>query len=248
MILYFSATGNSRFCARLLAEQLGEEAVDAFSMLRSETSADLASERPWVFVCPTYSWQAPHVFTDWIRDGRFMGSRDVYFVMTCGGETGAACQSLAALCAEKGLTFRGLWPVVMPDNYIVMFPAPKPAAVEQALAAARPAMAQAAGYIRDGADFPPLHVGLADKLKSGPVNLGFTRYFARDKAFTVTDACIGCGQCAQVCVLGNIHLADGRPVWGGHCTHCMACISRCPAKAIEYGKATRGKARYCCPE
>ena len=43
-------------------------------------------------------------------------------------------------------------------------------------------------------------------------------------------------------------MQEGRPVWGNRCTHCMACISGCPARAIEYGSATRGKARYQCPE
>ena len=42
-------------------------------------------------------------------------------------------------------------------------------------------------------------------------------------------------------------IENGRPVWGGHCTHCMACICDCPAAAIEYGKASIGKPRYHCP-
>ncbi|WP_229056928.1 MULTISPECIES: hypothetical protein [unclassified Holdemania] len=28
----------------------------------------------------------------------------------------------------------------------------------------------------------------------------------------------------------------------------MACISRCPMEAIEYGKHTQGLPRYTCPE
>ncbi len=60
--------------------------------------------------------------------------------------------------------------------------------------------------------------------------------------------CVGCGKCAAVCVENNIRLRDGRPVWGDRCTHCMACICGCPAGAIEYGRASRGKPRYQCPE
>lgn len=40
--------------------------------------------------------------------------------------------------------------------------------------------------------------------------------------------------------LSNIRLEDGSPVWGSDCTHCMACICRCPEQAIEYGKASLG--------
>ncbi|MFQ7798375.1 MAG: 4Fe-4S binding protein [Coprobacillus cateniformis] len=35
---------------------------------------------------------------------------------------------------------------------------------------------------------------------------------------------------------------------GNHCTHCMACISRCPKGAIEYGKKTKDRIRYVCPK
>ena len=33
---------------------------------------------------------------------------------------------------------------------------------------------------------------------------------------------------------------------GNHCTHCMACICRCPTEAIEYGKHSQGLPWYIC--
>ena len=74
------------------------------------------------------------------------------------------------------------------------------------------------------------------------------RWHMIDAPFRSTSACVGCGKCAAVCVENNIRLRDGRPVWGDRCTHCMACICGCPAGAIEYGRASRGKPRYQCPE
>ena len=62
------------------------------------------------------------------------------------------------------------------------------------------------------------------------------------------DKCRGCGKCAEICPLGNISMNEGKVVWNGNCTHCMACICRCPAEAIEYGKKSPGKYRYVCPE
>lgn len=98
-----------------------------------------------------------------------------------------------------------------------------------------------------GKSFPPISVGKWDGLKSGVVNQAFYRFYAKAKKFYAKDTCISCGKCQHVCPLNNIHLENGKPVWGAQCTHCMACISKCPVEAIEYGKATRNKQRYLCP-
>ena len=73
MIVYFTGTGNSRHCARLLAGLLEDQCVDAFHWIREGIGAELQSEKPWVFVSPTYAWQLPRVFRDFIRSGRFGG-------------------------------------------------------------------------------------------------------------------------------------------------------------------------------
>lgn len=79
---------------------------------------------------------------------------------------------------------------------------------------------------------------------TGPVNPVFYRFFVKADAFRATDACIGCGRCVELCPLNNVHLKNGKPVWGKNCTHCMACICYCPKEAIEYGEKSKGKPRY----
>ena len=247
MIIYFTGTGNSRYCARLLADRLGDETLDAFHFIRDGVAAELLSEKPWVFVAPTYGWRLPRVFADFVRSGWFQGSREAYFVMTCGQDIGNAPAWNQALCAEKGLCCRGTLRVVMPENYIALFDAPEGEEARAIIAAARPTLETGAACIREGRDFPAPETKGIDKLKSGAVNAAFYRFIIRDGPFAVSDACISCGRCGQGCPLGNIRMEGGRPVWGGRCTHCMACICGCPAGAIEYGRASRGKPRYQCP-
>ena len=135
----------------------------------------------------------------------------------------------------------------MPENYIALFDAPGQEEAQKIIVAARPTLESGATCIREGRDFPALKAGPMDKLKSGPVNAAFYRFIIKAKPFTVSDACVSCGKCADVCPLDNIRLQAGKPVWGARCTHCMACICGCPTAAIEYGKASRGKPRYQCP-
>lgn len=247
MIVYFTGTGNSRYCAEFLADRLDDVCTDALGYIRDGIAADLHSQKPWVFVCPTYSWQIPRVFAQFIRSGKFTGNPDAYFVMTCGSEVGNPEPNNRAVCGTAGLEYRGTAPVVMPENYIAMFSAPGPEEARRIVEAASPTLEKIAETLRGGKDLPVLPVHMLDKLKSGPVNTGFYRFYVKAKPFTVSDACVSCGRCEEACPLGNILLRDGLPEWGDCCTHCMACICGCPVRAIEYGRTSKGKPRYQCP-
>lgn len=247
MIVYFSGTGNSRYAAQLLAHELGDDILDAGKDIKAGDRGELHSERPWVFVAPTYGWQLPHIFADYIRGATLSGSRAAYFVLTCGSEIGNAEKSAARLCGEKNLEYRGIWEVVMPENYIAMFNAPDAAEAARIVEKAKPMLEKSAELIHLEKPFPEHKVGPVDRLKSGVVNDVFYKLFVKADAFYATDACVGCGKCVTACPLNNIRLSGDRPVWGKNCTHCMACICGCPAEAIEYGKKSLGKPRYQCP-
>ena len=248
MIVYFSGTGNSRFAAQQLAGHLQDEWLDAGIAIKNGERRSLSSEKPWVFVAPTYAWQLPRVFADYLRKTGFSGSRDAYFVLTCGGEIGNAGAYAETLCREMGLQYRGILEVVMPENYIAMFDAPEEEEARRIVERALPVIEEGAAYIRRNEPFPPYHTGMLDRLKSGMVHAAFYKFFVKANAFSAGDSCTGCSACMEACPLNNITLTNGKPVWGKNCTHCMACICGCPAEAIEYGTISRGKPRYRCPE
>lgn len=248
MVVYFTGTGNSRWCAEKLADLLNDELLDASGYIKNGIAADLRSGRPWVFVAPTYAWQMAHIFEEFLRAGWFDGNEKVYFFLTCGGDTGNAGEKLAQLSRDKGWTCMGTQEVIMPENYVAMFPVPDEEECRQIVERAKPLLEEAAARIRKELPLENKKTNLLDRLKSGPVNAGFYRFFVKSNNFIVTEKCISCTKCVSLCPLNNIHLECGRPVWGSSCTHCMACICHCPAEAIEYGRRTSGKRRYRCPD
>ena len=248
MVIYFSGTGNSRYAAELLACQLKDDILDAVRQIKAGERSVFRSDRPWVFVAPTYSWRLPHVFEDYIRKADFSGSRDAYFILTCGDDIGNAGKYAAQLCEEKRLLYRGVLEVVMPENYIAMFNAPDAEEARRIVAKSKPVLMKGAELIQQENPFPEHKSSTIDQLKSGIVNDVFYQLFVKADAFFTTDACIGCGKCVEACPLNNIHLAEKRPAWDKNCTHCMACICGCPTEAIEYGKKSKGKPRYQCPK
>ena len=244
MIIYFTGTGNSRFLARKLAAALGDQLVSAPELIKRGERGKFYSEKPWVFVCPTYGWQIPRIFRSFIEDSEFDGAKDAYFVMDCGSGVGDARKGIIELCAAKGFEFKGLAEIKMPENYIAVFSAPDENTAEKLLRIGEKKALKVGEQIRAGETLQEKRPGPLGSFLSGPVNWGFYRFTIGDKKFRVTDKCISCGQCAENCMVNNITMEKGRPVWHGGCIHCMACICRCPAEAIEYGKHSVGLRRY----
>ncbi len=247
MFLYFTGTGNSGYVARYAAEATGDQAVDLFDKIRNKDYSPMHSDKPWVVAAPIYCWQLPHVVRDWMMATEFTGSREIYFLMTCGSSVGNAEKYLRRLCDAKGLEFKGCAEIVMPENYIAMFEAPDKEKAERIINAAERSLKKAAGHIKAGEPIPGEKPDIKGKLMSSIVNKIYYPLIVKDKKFYAKDSCSGCGLCADKCPLGNIEFAAGKPKWKGDCTHCMACIAYCPEEAIEYGKASEGKERYICP-
>ena len=244
MVLYFSGTGNSRWCAELIAKSIDDEAVDIGLLIKKRSVADFICDRPWIFVAPTYSWRLPHIFTDFIKRGSFSGNKSAYFVMTCGDDIGNASEYNKMLCKEKGFDYCGTAGIVMPENYVAMFTCPGKDKAQRIIEAAKPVAERVAECIKEGKCLPESKVNLADKIKTAPVNKLFYSLCVKSKAFYATDECISCGLCERNCPTNCITMKEGKPSWGDGCTHCMACICLCPEEAIEYGKKTKGKTRY----
>ena len=244
MVLYFTGTGNSRYIAERIAVALGDELLSMNDHIKEGEPSPVASDERLVIVTPTYAWRIPRIVRDWLTETDFPCAKQTWFVMTCGSEIGNAAKYNRALCQEKQLTYMGTAQIIMPENYIAMFNAPQAEEARQIVARAEPDIDRVISAIKTGQKFALPRNNLYDRFMSGPVNPVFYSFFVKANAFTASDDCTGCGQCARLCPINNITIQNGKPVWGGNCTHCMACICHCPAEAIEYGKKSLGKPRY----
>ena len=130
------------------------------------------------------------------------------------------------LCKEKGLRFKGLKGIVMPENLITMFKAPESDEAERIIEKAAPEIEKAAQLIKEGRAFEKTKYNFLGFLESELSNPLFYKAAIKPEKFYSTDECIGCGICASKCVMGNIRMENDRPVWGDNCTQCMACLAR----------------------
>ncbi len=248
MILYFSGTGNSEYTARRIGKEIDDEVINLFDKIRNRDYSDMKSERPWVIVVPAYAWRIPRIVSDWLEKTNFSGNREIYFVMTCSGSIGNAGKYLETLCAKKNMNYRGCAEIVMPENYIALFSTPAKDKALQIMNQSENIIDRTALHIKNGDKLPKREISFGDKVNSGIINDLFYPVFVHAKKFYATESCISCGKCVTVCPLKNISIENGKPKWGDNCTHCMACICKCPKEAIEYGKHSKGLPRYICPK
>ena len=244
MVVYFSGTGNSKYVAKRIADSLQEKLLCMNERIKSSDTGPVKTGEKLVVVVPTYAWRIPRVVSNWIGQTEFVGAKNVWYLMSCGSGIGNADIYNRKLSEKKGLKHMGTAQIIMPENYIAMFNAPDVEKAKKIVAAAGPDISKAVLAIKHGEKLPSKS-GFGASFESGLVNDIFYAAFVKAKAFYADQTCTGCGKCVKVCPLNNVTMKNKKPVWGKHCTHCMACICYCPAEAIEYGRKSVGKPRYC---
>ena len=255
MIFYFSATGNCKNVAQILAERTGERTVAiADELIRDERdgvsfSYDLAADERIGFVTPVYFWVLPRTTEAFVkrlrltREGQPLKAEDAYayVVVTYGTTPGQAPQVLDDLLRDRlGLRLSARFSVKMVDTWTPVFDLSdaekNQRATEAAQLEARSVAELAAA--REVGDFcpclrPPKLAARLEALSYEPSS--------KTELFSVTDACIGCGLCARKCPVQAIEMQgegrQARPAWTkSNCAVCLGCVHRCPKHAIDYGK------------
>lgn len=253
MIAYFSATGNSGFVARSLANLLGEEAFSITSdSIAFKPSGNL---NRFIMVFPIYSWGVPPIVMEWIAniteaDAELMRQQRARIIMiaTCGDEVAMAPQQFKAAWEEKGLEVCAAWSVIMPNNYVLLpgFDVDSPDVERRKLDKAPERIREIASKIIAGEMDFDVTVGSNPRLKSRLVYPLFKRWGVNPKRWRASEECIRCERCVAACPINNVKMKSGLPFWGDNCISCLACYHHCPTHAVEYASATKRKGQYFC--
>lgn len=153
MVLYFSGTGNSKYIAKRIAEAIQENVVDLNMKIKENDISPLQTGRDVIIVTPTYAWRIPKIVSEWIDKTEFIDGKRIWFVMNCGSEIGNAAKYNRELSEQKKLQYMGTARILMPENYIAMFDAPKAEEARKIVAKAEPDIEKVIAYIRNGKEF-----------------------------------------------------------------------------------------------
>ena len=246
MILYYSATGNTAYIARLIGEKIGDEILDLSGRIKNKDFSEIHSDRPYVICVPVYVCEMPFFVRDWLKKAVLSGNRNVYFIFTSGGYAGISGSLARRIIRRKGMKYMGHAEFKMPRNYIAsnMYPELDSEEIFRRITVSRDRTSEIAGSLLKGERLKARYVFLFEKIITIPFTPVWIKLRQSSKDFHTTGRCIGCGKCARICPVNNIRMENKRPVWIKNCAHCMACIGNCPVEAIEYGNITQNKVKY----
>jgi flavodoxin len=90
MVIYFSGTENSKYIADRIAASLQEKLLCMNERIKSGNTGSVKTGENLIVVVPTYAWRIPRVVSDWIGQTEFVGTKNVWYVMSCGSGIGGA--------------------------------------------------------------------------------------------------------------------------------------------------------------
>lgn len=254
LILYFSGTGNTYYCAKYLGERLSRSgnAIDLYSV--EDFPCEQAAQYDFLIAgFPVYAGNMPAIVRDCLGALPPAGTGRAGLFCTKALCSGNALRKASRLLAASGSRIVGCADVTMPgSDGLAFLPADSAFAKKMCgrdFSHIRPLDRLAEKIERDGraGDFPLVRMrtrpsgvvmDLSFKLCYAPVSRWIQKKFRADAH------CVRCGLCERICPARNIRVTENGVAFGGRCMLCMRCIHQCPQAAIQIGRGTVGKTRW----
>ena len=243
MILYFSATGNSKYVASRLSKSAEQDMLSIADCIR-EGRYEFSDEEIGI-ISPTYFWGLPVIVKEFLEKATFKTDY-LYFVSTYGTTPGAS--DYAAKQAISGRRIDAFYCARMPDTWTPVFDLSTPekvAAFTKTTEAEIDFIARKVKERFSNRRMSPHTPAFITTLISQPIYNNSARLTSN---FRVEDTCVGCGLCEKKCPVNAISIENGKPVWTKEkCVMCLGCLHRCPKFAIQYGSRTKRHGQYLNP-
>lgn len=250
MIIYFSATGNSKYVAKKIAQATNDNIM---SMIECENNEKyefkLDKGESFGVISPTYFGCLP-IFVDEFLDKITITSEDekpyIYTVCTYGRISGYSSGFIKDFLEEYGFNVTAQYTIRMVDTWTPIFDLTKEDHITKFENIAEKELDKCVKRIQNkdkgnftGRTFPRFIA-----------NIYHMRYDSarKTKHLHPNENCVGCGMCAKRCPIQAIEMQNNRPVRiTEYCVMCLRCLHKCPMFAMEYDNKTKNHGQYTNP-
>lgn len=252
LIVYYTGTGSTKLVAEEVHSNLSMKNVTAeMHRLTAASKDDLiqkaAAFQSLILIYAVHAFNAPDLVYTWLKELDEQGhvpdgiQKSAMVLSVSGGGdmlSNTACRVKAKRYLEKK-RFKVVTEamVVMPNNWM----SATPDDISKALIGVMPKKVDqwVDAFLQNKA-VPVLSTKPIDRLITSLGRLEVKGGLQFGKAIKVSDACNGCGWCANNCPASNItmtaQLDHEIPTFGQVCHFCLGCIYGCPQKALTPGK------------
>lgn len=240
LILYFTGTGGTERIANEFFKQIEAKnhavSIAALDISPSNRKHRLTYEmEEWadllILLYPVYGFDAPRPVYDWIVQANGTGKQVVVISVSGGGEmwpnTGCRNGTIDQL-ENRGFDVIQDRMMVMPANAIAKIN--DHAAMREILIVPKKTT-EILDSLANGERFRSSHKKDFIQLWLTKAELDNISTFAQN--IHCSDACTGCGWCADHCPVGNITMTHKKPVLGEKCALCFRCLYGCRKKALS---------------
>lgn len=235
LFLYFSGTGNTRFCIEYLAKKL-DAVAPVCSIEQPEATNAITENQEIILGYPVYYSNLPKILRDFILDhADLWRGKKIFLLATMGLFSGDGAGVAGRLLKKQGAVLLGGSHIRMPDCILdvkaLKASEEKNKRIVQAAERKLDVLAQdfqKNKLPQDGLSIWNHIAGLlCQRLYFFRKTGSYTERLKIDRG-----KCIACGRCSSLCPMKNIVMEEKGPEAHDRCTMCYRCINNCPEKAI----------------
>jgi ferredoxin len=244
VIFYFSQSGNSLYCAKEIAGNLGNTTLVSIPEAIHNNEYKYESYEKVGFIIPLYYMSMPNMVKEFISKLEISKDSYIFSIVTRASSKGRIFHDIDKLLNKKDVKINYGEYITFPDSYIKWTGETS----EEKCSKRAEKGEKSLGLIIEKI----LREDIYKEKESFIIKFGSllvysiwkSRLKTVGKSFKVNSTCNGCGICEKTCPAQNINLENNKPTWGNKCEDCMACVQHCPKKAIYFNSKTINKMRY----
>lgn len=233
--IYFSGTGNTKYCVHMLMQELGVQS-EIYSIEEGEAVDAIKRYKNLIFAYPIQYSNLPEIVREFIiANAELWNGKNIFILATMGAFSGDGAGLSARLFRKYGAVVTGGLHIKMPDSVADVKALKKPDKENRELVRrANEKLKQVAVKLKQG-KIPKDGLSIWHHLAG---LFGQRLYFynktrkSKDRLKIDRTKCVGCGECVEHCPKNNLVLREKKAQAKGDCTMCYRCINRCPVQAI----------------